>query len=145
MLKKILHTNPSKSVILIRLMIGSVFLSEGIQKFLYPESRGAGRFAKIGLPAPELLGDVVGTLEILCGLLILIGLFTRLSSIPLIAIMLGAFVITKSEIFLHKGFWEFLHESRTDLAMLLGSTFLLITGGGQLSIDYLLYKKSELT
>jgi putative oxidoreductase len=116
-------------------MVGLVFLSEGIQKFLFPSLRGAGRFAKIGLPEPEFLGYFVGTTEIVCGLLLLIGLLTRIATIPLIIIMLVAFATTKEAIFIEKGFWEVMHASRTDWAMLLGNIFLLIKGGGRWSAD----------
>jgi uncharacterized membrane protein YphA (DoxX/SURF4 family) len=135
MIKKLILTDNSKTTIIIRLIVGAVFLSEGIQKYLFPAIRGAGRFEKIGLPSPEFLGSFVGTFEILCGILILLGLLTRLASIPLIIIMLVAFTTTKSEVYLEKGFWELLHGSRTDWAMLLGSIFLLIKGGGSWSID----------
>jgi putative oxidoreductase len=135
MFNKIIQTDQSKTTILIRLIVGAVFLSEGIQKFLFPAIRGAGRFEKIGLPSAEFLGSLVGTFEILCGTMILLGLFTRLSSIPLIIIMLVAFTTTKSEVFLENGFWELMHGSRTDWAMLLGSIFLFIKGGGYWSVD----------
>lgn len=100
MLEKIITTDNSKTTIIIRLIVGAVFLSEGIQKFLFPAIRGAGRFEKIGLPSPEFLGSFVGAFEILCGVLILIGLFSRLASIPLIIIMLVAFATTKSEVYI---------------------------------------------
>lgn len=141
MIKKMIDTDNSRTTILIRLMVGVVFLSEGIQKFLFPALRGAGRFEKIGLPSPDLLGSFVGGSEILFGLLILIGLFTRWASIPLIIIMLAAFTTTKSEVLADKGFWEMMHGSRTDWAMLLGSVFLLIRGGGYWSLDNILRKK----
>lgn len=128
-------TDNNKTTILIRLMVGAVFLSEGIQKFLFPALRGSGRFEKIGFPLPEFLGNLVGTFEILCGTFILLGFFTRLASIPLIIIMLIAFATTKTEVYIEKGFWELLHGSRTDWAMLLGSIFLLIKGGGYWSLD----------
>lgn len=135
MLKKIINTDQSKTTIIIRLIVGLVFLSEGIQKFLFPAIRGAGRFEKISLPSPEFLGSFVGTFEILCGALILLGLFTRLASIPLIVIMFVAIATTKSEVLVNQGFWELLHGSRTDWSMLLGSVFLLIKGGGFWSLD----------
>lgn len=131
----IFKTDESKTTILIRLSVGTVFLSEGIQKFLFPEIRGAGRFEKIGLPFPDFLGSFVGGFEIVCGALILLGLLTRLASIPTLIIMLVAFATTKSEVFLEKGFWELMHGSRTDWAMLLGSIFLIIQGGGRWSMD----------
>lgn len=135
MFKKLINTDREKTTMLIRLMVGAVFLSEGIQKFLFSETLGAGRFEKIGLPAPEFLGDFVGLFEILCGTLILIGLFTRLGSIPLIVIMLVAIATTKADVLADKGVWEMLHGSRTDWAMLLGSIFLLLKGGGFWSLD----------
>ena len=140
MKNRILNTDHSKTTILIRLMVGVVFLSEGIQKFLFTDTLGAGRFEKIGLPSPEFLGSFVGSFEIVCGTLILLGLLTRLASIPLIIIMLVAIATTKLEILTQKGFWEMMHESRTDWTMLLGSIFLLIRGGGFWSVDKALTK-----
>lgn len=143
MIKKLIGTDDSKTTILIRLMVGAVFLSEGIQKFLFADSLGAGRFAKIGLPFPEFLGYFVGSFEIVCGVLLLFGLLTRWASIPLILIMFVAVATTKAEIVTNKGFWIMLHESRTDWAMLLGSIFLLIKGGGSYSLDKLLVKNEQ--
>lgn len=134
-LKKIFSTDISSTTILIRLMVGAVFLSEGIQKFLFADKLGSGRFAKIGLPAPEFLGPLVASFEIICGSLILLGLCTRLASIPLITIMLVAIATTKAEVLANGGFWEMMHGSRTDWAMLLGAMFLLIKGGGKWSVD----------
>lgn len=132
---KILRTDPASTTILIRLMVGAVFLSEGIQKYLFPDLRGAGRFEKIGLPNPEFLGYFVGLFEILCGLFIIVGLLTRLAAIPTLIIMIVAFATTKSEILTNEGFWSMMHGSRTDWSMLLGSIFLIIKGGGKWSVD----------
>lgn len=135
------RTDNSRSTILIRLMVGAVFLSEGFQKFLFEDTVGAGRFDKIGEPSSEFLGAFAGSIEIVCGLLILIGLLTRLVSIPLIVIMLVTIATTKSEVLAEKGFSEMIHGSRTDWAMLLGSVFLLIKGGGRWSADKILTNK----
>lgn len=132
---KMLHTEPYPAITLIRLMVGVVFLSEGIQKFIIPALRGAGRFESIGLPAPEFLGAFVGAFEILCGTLILLGLLTRFASIPLIVIMLTAIITTKTDILTEEGFWNMMHAARTDWSMLIGSIFLLIKGGGKWSFD----------
>lgn len=136
MVQNIIRTDPSKTTILIRLMVGAVFLSEGIQKFIFPDIRGAGRFVQIGLPSPEFLGPFVGTFEIVCGALILIGLLTKLASIPTLIIMLVALFTTKVEVFANDGFWAMMHGSRTDWAMLLGSLFLIIKGSGKFSVDW---------
>jgi putative oxidoreductase len=133
---RIISTKAPGAVVLIRVAVGCVFLSEGVQKFLFPAEVGAGRFAKIGLPSPDLLGPFVGTFEIVCGSLVLLGLVTRLAVVPLIVIMLVAISSTKVPIFMDKGFWAMAHESRTDFAMLLGSVFLLIVGAGRLSPDH---------
>lgn len=95
-------------------MVGFVFLSEGIQKFRYPEIRGAGRFIKISIPYSEFFGYFVPTFEIVCGVLILIGLYTRLASIPLIIIMLTAIISSKIPILLNEGFWQMAHAARKD-------------------------------
>lgn len=155
-MNKLLQTNAPGAVILIRLVVGGVFLSEGIQKFVYPAENGAGRFARIGIPSPDVMGPFVGVVEIVCGTLILLGLFTRFAAIPLIINMLVAILSTKIPILLGHGFWGFslrnlpyygfwgmMHESRTDFSMLLGSLFLLIVGGGALSLDARLTKRSR--
>src|SRR5690554_7746824 len=130
MFQKIIRSNQSGTTIIIRLMVGAVFLSEGTQKFLFPAIRGAGRFEAIGLPSPEFLGSFVGTFEIICGAMILLGLLTRLASLPTLIIMLGAIATTKLEILANDGVRAMMHGSRTDWAMLLGSFFLIIKGGG---------------
>lgn len=135
---KTLKTDGDPTTIFIRLMVGAVFFSEGIQKYLFPDERGAGRFEKIGLPSPEFLGHFVGLFEVLCGLFILIGLLTRLSAITTLIIMIVAFATTKSDILANEGFWSMMHGSRTDWAMLLGSIFLIIKGGGKWSVDKIL-------
>jgi putative oxidoreductase len=133
------------SILLIRLMVSAVFLSEGIQKFLYPDQLGVGRFIKIGLPFPEFFGYFVPSFEIVCGILVLIGLFTRLAAIPLIIIMFVAIISTKIPILLNEGFWKMAHEARTDWSMILGSIFLLIVGAGKFSFDHYRSQKSKNT
>jgi putative oxidoreductase len=140
--QKIARTNAPASVILIRLVVGTVFLSEGIQKFLFPADLGVGRFVKIGIPAPQIMAPFVGVFEIVCGVLILIGFLIRLASIPLIIDMLVAISTTKIPILLRSGFWPMAHEARVDYAMLLGSTFLLIVGAGAWSIDARILSKT---
>lgn len=152
--ERLLSSNAPRAVILVRIAVGLVFVSEGIQKFLYPDALGAGRFAKIGIPAPEVMGPFVGVIEIVCGSLFLAGLVTRLAAIPLIIIMLVAIASTKVPILLGHGYflfaepsigrhgwWSMLHEARTDLSMLLGSMFLLIVGAGTWSLDAVLGRR----
>jgi putative oxidoreductase len=153
-LLRAIESGAPESTILIRIAVGVVFTSEGIQKFLYPDALGAGRFAKIGIPAPEVMGPFVGVVETLCGLLILAGLLTRLAALPLVIDMLVAIASTKVPILLGHGYflfanpsvaktglWSMLHEARTDLSMLLGSIFLLLAGAGGRSLDGVLARR----
>jgi uncharacterized membrane protein YphA (DoxX/SURF4 family) len=135
-LQKIVASNAPAATILIRIAVGTVFLSEGIQKFINPADVGAGRFAKIGLPSPEMLAPFVGSFEIVCGTLVVLGLLTRIAAIPLAIVILTAIATTKVPILMAKGFWAMAHEARTDYAMLLGLVFLLIVGAGRCSIDW---------
>ncbi len=135
MWQRLTETRAPGAVVLIRLVVGAVFLSEGIQKFLFPAQVGAGRFLKIGLPMPEILGPFVGGFEIVCGSLVLLGLLTRLAVVPLLTIMAVALMTTKWPILIEQGFWPMAHESRTDWSMTLGSVFLLIVGAGPWSLD----------
>jgi uncharacterized membrane protein YphA (DoxX/SURF4 family) len=146
-LLKLLRTDAPAATLLIRLAVGWIFLSEGIQKFLYPGALGAGRFAKIGIPWPEVMGPFVGGVELVGGALILFGLGTRIAALALAVDMIVAFTSTKIPMLLGHGFWGFAgpsgksgfwtmaHESRADLAMLLGALFLLWAGAGSWAID----------
>jgi len=128
-------TEAGAAVLLVRLLAGGVFLSEGIQKFLYPLELGTGRFIKIGIPAPDLMAPFVGVVEIVCGLLFIAGLLTRLAAVPLIVDITVAIWTTKIPILMKQGLWAMAHEARTDWCMLLGSVFLMLAGAGAWSID----------
>jgi putative oxidoreductase len=125
----------AKAILLIRILVGWVFLSEGIQKFLFPDSLGVGRFVKIGIPWPQVMAPFVGVVEIICGSLLLVGLITRLATVPLLIDISVALYSTKIVTLAKNGFWGTLHEARTDLSMLLGLIFLLLVGGGSWSLD----------
>ena len=128
-------TRTAKALLLIRVLVGWVFVSEGIQKFVFPAQLGVGRFEKIGIPFPHLMAPFVGSVEIVCGSLLLAGLFTRLAAVPLLGVILVAIFTTKLPMIAKTGMWSMLHEARADFSMLLGLVFLLITGAGTLSLD----------
>jgi putative oxidoreductase len=131
----LLRTTAPPATILIRLLVGGVFLSEGVQKFLFPETLGIGRFLKIGIPYPQFFARFVGTVEIVCGTLLIIGLFTRLATVPLLIDISVAIITTKIPMLYKTGFWSMAHEARTDYCMLLGLIFLLLVGSGPFSVD----------
>ena len=132
---QILRSDAPAVVILIRMMVGAVFLSEGIQKFLFPDTLGVGRFMKIGIPIPSVTAPFVGVVEITCGLSVIFGLGTRLAAVPLLIDIAVAILTTKVPMFVKDGFWKMAHEARTDYAMLLGLIFLIVQGGGMASLD----------
>ena len=143
--QKVLRSDASAALILIRLVVGAVFLSEGLQKFLYPAELGVGRFVKIGIPLPGVMAPFVGVFETGCGVLILLGLLTRLAAIPMIIDMVVAISSTKIPILRQKGFWAMAHEARVDWSMILGSIFLLLMGAGAWSLDCWLASRSSKT
>src|ERR1700730_4692146 len=143
-MRRLLATNAPTTTILIRIVVGGIFLTEGIQKFLYPADLGPGRFAKIGIPAPAMMAPFVGGIEIVCGALVIFGFLTRIAALLLLLDISVAIVSTKIPILLGHGFWGFslaklprygflsmLHEARTDLAIWFGLVFLLIVGAGR--------------
>ncbi len=141
--RRLRYPAPLPAILFIRIAVGCIFLSEGIQKFLFPAELGAGRFTKIGIPAPAFFGPFVGAVEITCGVLVLLGLLTRLAVVPLLLIMLVAISTTKLAQLSEVGFWETAHGARTDFAMLLCCLFLLAAGGGKWSADAALLNRKS--
>ena len=139
----VLNTVNDNRSILIRLAVGLIFLTEGIQKFLFPELLGTGRFTKIGFSNPEFWADFTAVFEITCGTLVLLGLAVRLASVPLLIIMMTAFITTKWPLLVTKGFWVFAHEYRTDFAMTLLIIYLIIYNGGGLSLDEIILQTPQ--
>ncbi len=142
-LTTMIYTVNDNKIILVRLVVGLVFLTEGIQKYLFPELLGTGRFMKIGFSDPAFWAYFTGAFEMISGALILLGLLTRLAAIPLLIVMLVAFVTTKWPMLMDKGIWVMAHEYRTDFAMTLLLIFLLISGGGKWSVDSKMLKSQS--
>jgi putative oxidoreductase len=124
---------------LLRFMVGTVFLSEGIQKFLFPADLGAGRFARIGIPWPQVMGPFVGVVEIIGGVLLILNVQALYAAIALLIDISVAILSTKIPILLGRalgpfslpklpsyGLWSFLHEARTDWCMFLGGLAIIL-------------------
>lgn len=138
-----LNTVNDNRTIFPRLAVGLIFLSEGIQKFLFPALLGPGRFEKIGFFHPAFWANFTGIFEIICGTLVLAGLFVRLASVPLLIIMITAFVTTKWPLLVTRGFWPFAHDYRTDFAMTLLLIYLLIYNGGRWSLNSIFFETGK--
>lgn len=107
MLGRLSRTNAPAAVVLIRLAVGWIFLSEGIQKFLYPDLLGVGRFVRVGLPFPQVMGPFAGRIEIVRVALVLLGLFTRVAALLLLATISVAILSSKIPILFGNGYWIF--------------------------------------
>ena len=140
---KILNTDIDKKTIFLRLIVGLIFISEGIQKYLYLEVVGPAFFSEIGFRDAFFWAYFTGAFEILCGTLILLGLLTRLASIPMLIIMITAFITTKLPLLTTKGFWTFAHEYRIDFSLTVLLILLIIYGGGKWSVDLKLLRSQK--
>ncbi|MDB5222428.1 MAG: hypothetical protein JWN83_1095 [Chitinophagaceae bacterium] len=137
------------TILIIRLMAGGVFFMEGILKFVYV-NQGVGRFTKLGFPFPETTAHFIGAGEIIGGLFLIFGLFTRITAFYFIIQMIVAVLSTKIDLYLgisplplppalpKIGFWAVEHEIRSDYAQILTCLFLLIEGAGRRSLDFLI-------
>jgi putative oxidoreductase len=122
--------------------VGLIFFTQGILKFIDPHM-GVMRFTRIGFPIPAFTADFVGAFEIVCGLLILVGLLNRLASIPLLIVILTAIATTKLPELSHsdQGFWFMVSDARTDFAMTMSLLFLISVGAGRWSLDFQIWVK----
>jgi putative oxidoreductase len=135
-------TDGSPAITLIRLMTGSVFLWEGILKFVYV-NQGVGRFTKLGFPAPALTAEFVAWVEIFGGMMLLAGLLTRFIAIVFVIQMLVTSPLPPPPSPPIAGIWAVLHEIRSEYAQLLTCAFLLIVGPGRWSLDALLARRAD--
>jgi putative oxidoreductase len=132
------------SVIFIRLAVGLVFFTQGLLKYIDPHM-GVLRFSKIGFPYPGFTAHFVGAFEITCGFLVLVGLFTRLASTPLLIVILTAIATTKIPELWHpdQGFWFVVSDARTDVAMTMSLLFLISVGAGSWSLDARFWQEAQ--
>jgi putative oxidoreductase len=134
-----------RSILFIRLAVGLIFLTQGILKYIDPHM-GVLRFTRIGFPMPDFTAHFVGAFEIVCGLLVLIGLLTRFASIPLLIVILTAIATTKIPELTHpgQGFWFMVTDARTDFAIAMSLLFLISVGGGAWSLDFRIWSEGHI-
>ena len=143
------------TILIIRFMAGTVFMWEGLLKFVYV-NQGVGRFTKLGFPYPETTAHFVATAEIIGGLLLILGLFTRITAFYFITQMIVAVLSTKISLYFGTsplplppappkiGIWAVLHEIRSDYAQILTCLFLLFEGAGRRSVDFIISTSKKL-
>jgi putative oxidoreductase len=131
----ILNTENDKKIIFMRIIVGSAFIIEGILKYLFLDVYGPSYFNEIGFNHAFFWAYFTGAFEIFCSILILLGLLTRLASIPLLTVMIVAFITTKLPLLTDKSFWTFAHEYRIDFSLTILLILLIVYGGGKWSVD----------
>lgn len=138
---RILGTGNDSTTIIIRIIVGLIFISEGILKYKQVQWLGPGRFTELGFTHPFFWAYFTGAFEIVCGTLVLFGLFTRLAFVPLMIIMLTALVTTKLPLIDTGGIWTFIHDYTTDFALTLLLILLFIRGSGKWSVDRMITRQ----
>ncbi|MCE5326037.1 MAG: DoxX family protein, partial [Planctomycetaceae bacterium] len=141
-IRKVLQTRAPAAVLVIRLLAGGVFFAEGLKKFFFADQWGAGRFAHIGIPFPEVMGPFVGGVEVICGFFLVLGLLVRPAALLLLVNICVAIATTKIPILLSRGFWAMEDAARTDYSMFMSLLFLLIAGAGAWSADARLTRRN---
>jgi putative oxidoreductase len=142
----LLNTGAPAATLLIWLLAGLVFFAQGLKKFMFPAEWGIGRFEKIGIIYPGVTAPFVGVVETICGLLLIVGLLTRLSALLLLINISVAILTTKVPILMYKGFWPAEAEARADYSMFMGTLFLLVVGAGAISLDaWWIRKRNDLS
>jgi putative oxidoreductase len=133
---RIIATEPNKTYLLIRVMVGFFFFVGGVLKFSYPELQNTGFFLNMGISFAQALATTIAVIEVVCGLMILGGFFTRIAAVPILLAIIITVIAGKLPILFDEGFWLMAHISRVDFAMFLGCIFLIINGSGYWSIDW---------
>ena len=134
-LLNVLNPDAPAATLVIRLLPGLLFFAKGIKKFMFPAAWGVGRSEKIGIIYPGFTAPFVGVVETVCGVLLILGFLTRPAALLLFIDISVAILTTKAPMLFHKGFWPAEAEARTDYSMFMSTLFLLIVGGGLISLD----------
>ena len=121
--------------LLLRLGVGITFFFSGLGKVMGGTAGVAGFFGSLGIPLPGLMGPFVSYVELIGGLLLILGLFTRPVSLLLICVMLVAMLTVNIPGVMEEGLPGGFTNIRTEFLLLLGSASLVILGGGLLSLD----------
>lgn len=132
---QILKTDQDSKIVFIRLIVGTIFIFEGILKYKMLEWLGPGRFTEIGFHHAFFWAYFTGAFEIICGSLVLFGFYTRLAAVPLFIIMIVAFFTVKLPLIWNQGFWTFIHDDTTEFSLTILLFLLLYYGGGRWSVD----------
>lgn len=141
MINHLIGYHPSFSALVLRLVLGMIFIAHGYPKLFKKDfgPQGFSGFLKsVGVPAPLLFAYVVGTVEFFGGILLILGLFTRLSAIVIAINMIVAMWKVKFKTGMiskvMEGGWVGGYE--LDLALLAMAFVLTILGAGKFSLDF---------
>jgi putative oxidoreductase len=123
--------------LVVRVIVGVIMAAHGLQKLLAGPANFGAFLAQLGVPAPTLMGYVVTLVELGGGILLIIGLFSRLSALLLTIDLVVAIVLVKVDV-------GFLSPqgggvgAELDLALIAGFMVILLAGAGRISLDHTL-------
>ncbi|QGU03691.1 DoxX family protein [Corynebacterium comes] len=123
-----------------RLVLGVILIAHGWDKFQITGLEGVtGFFDSLGIPAAAAAAPAVALVEIIGGILIIIGAFTRITGIVLTLLMLGAAVFAHiaQGIFVANGGWELVGAIGAGTLLLAG------LGAGRYSVDAFLPQRRQ--
>lgn len=128
-------------ILLLRIALGLYFLCEGVLVFLLPDAVGSGRMSAIGLPSPEVLAVVAGSMALLGGLFLLLNFYAGESALLLLLQTLASLVATRLPVLTGQpigpfkpvgnshGWASFLHAGQTDLLLVVALIAVIIDAG----------------
>jgi putative oxidoreductase len=122
----------------LRLSLGAVFLGTGWGK-LHNLGQVTSFFTELGIPFPAVQAPLVSGIELVGGTLILLGLFTRLATLPLMAVMTCAILTAKRPDI--DGIRSLL--AFDEFTYLAGFLWLFVAGAGKASLDALLFGRKS--
>lgn len=139
-MKKLLNVPPASAtadsaILILRIGIAVMMLVHGFPKMLMLFSGGAAQFPPILGMSPALALSLTVFAEVFCSLLILLGLGTRIATLPLIITMLVAILLVHAA--------DPFSVKELAVHYLLGYVVLLVAGSGKYSVDYLLQGRQQ--
>lgn len=119
--------------LVLRVVLGGLFVWHGIDKFDAGISMIEDMFRSWGVPAAGLTAPLTAIIEIVAGAALILGVMTRLSAMLLGLVMVGAIIYVKADLGIISS--QPMPGAELDLAMLAGLVALIVTGPGAASVD----------
>lgn len=134
------HRWPDAGRLLLRLIAGVVITSHGIQKIQGGVENFAGFVGSLGIPLPTATAYLVTGLELVGGILLIVGLLSRLGGLLLALEMIGTTLLVKVDVGLISAEGV---GAELDLVLLAAFAGIVLLGPGRASLDAVLGIEGE--